>query len=907
MCAGTSLSSSSSSSGLATAMKSLERDSNSRCSPTTVVEVMDCNTTAANQFPVQDRPMDDDTINVGYTTGTSSKSNHPRSSSNNEDERCFKARRKRNQRRLYEDDLMILPTIPEASSREEEECDDELPKGRVVLPLDDDLSVHIQTVPVPPSDNHNHPNNHGITEVQLLIEAASQRASQGNEAKALEIYEDCLFILEEGVEKITHQMEASVSTKPKFENTALYIILHEEWAEIALVIADVRTAMATLHERNEDYEEALSCCKTARSIYERQAVFDKKHCKKGSSALVHVEAMESLMERIDEAKETHDIRRSLHDTVERIQDKLEATSDATSRGFLYEDIFDKLSTVLSLELMYLGETHPQVAITKGLLSTYFVELGQTEKAFQVMNEAVWICEMSLGDSHPRTGAKYYEAAVMHEKAGGTESLAKAIDLYEKCIATLEKAEGRVSDRMSSAMNRVGALYTQQNKCDAALQRLKDAIRVIQEENEQRERSGAGSSEPVGIWLNLAECYRVRDEQDLAATAYRAALKGQRTSRTVYEEAFGDDLMTNLPEALRNPAIASTLQSLGSSLAMEGKFEEAYNCFLEALSLVQSDFDAAQESATFDPSIDLPLHLDRMASVLYELAKVKHHDGKWVEAMKLYAESFHLFTDSNRKREAASAGEGDEQQQQQQQQQSPLQTNSLHCAMCLTGIGLVNLFENKHPTEAFKNFDRAVRCLPRDDFIPELQVIARLLWDQSRIDADICNIQQAGSTPRGRKSSATISTSTTRLIGRLEEKAEAFRKARDLKYCVKTVELIIGMKRHHLQLILEQSDTAVEAEGEEPPPSGLTNQNERDDDEPTKAAKRNLAKSLIAMGEIVLVFTNAKKKSTDCITEAWDLLQSSSKSRQTEKLVRQIERLRRSIKKMKQRSETMAEF
>eukprot|EP00537_Pseudo-nitzschia_pungens_P010783 CAMPEP_0172384512 /NCGR_PEP_ID=MMETSP1061-20121228/2249_1 /TAXON_ID=37318 /ORGANISM="Pseudo-nitzschia pungens, Strain cf. pungens" /LENGTH=801 /DNA_ID=CAMNT_0013113149 /DNA_START=460 /DNA_END=2865 /DNA_ORIENTATION=- len=801
--------------------------------------------------------------------------------------------------------MSILSTIPEATSREEKGGDDDKSRLRVALPLDDDLSVHIRAIPMSPKGNHNH---HRITEVQLLIDAASQRASQGNEAKALEIYEDCLGILEEGVRKLSEQMEASVSSKPRFQNTALSIILHEEWAEIALVIADVRTAMAILYERNEDYEEAIGCCETARSIYERQAVFDEKHCKKGSSARVHEDAMETMMERINEAKETQDIRRSLHDTVERIQDKLEATTDQTSRRFLYEDIFDKLSTVLSLELMYLGQTHPQIAITKGLLSTFYMELGQTEKALQAINEAAWICEMSLGDSHPRTGATYYESASLYEQTGGAQNAVKAIDLYEKCIATLQKAEGRVSDQLSSAMNRAGALYTQHDRLDDALQRLKGAILVIQEENQHRERSGAGSAEPVGIWLNLGECYRLRNEQSLAATAYCSALRSQRSSRKAYQKAFGDGVKNNLPEALRNPAIVSTLKLLGMSLARGGRFEKSYDCFLEALALVQSDFDAAQESAKLDTSIDLPSHLDRVASVLYELAKAKHQDGKCVEAMKLYEESLQLRTDSDRKRGTAADGKDRQQKQQQQQQQQQLfSTNAKHCAMSLVGVGLIHLLDNQHPTEAFNSFDRAVSCLPWDE--KHEQIIATLLWDQSRFDSDSCGTKQRG----GGRSITQISESTAQMMRRLEKKAETFRKSREHNHCLKTMELVIGVKRYHLQLLLDQRATAEADADDGPLPSSDgrdQNHNNDDEDEQVQAAKRNLADSLITMGEIVLIFTNAKKKSTDYINEARDLLNGSNSPKgcaDTEKLLRQVNQLRRSIRRMKQRSETMAEF
>ncbi|VEU45104.1 unnamed protein product [Pseudo-nitzschia multistriata] len=739
--------------------------------------------------------------------------------------------------------MCILPTIQEVSKEEEEEGEDET-LGFVLSPLEDDISSHLRAISLPSNGDV------GFKEVHLLIDAAKQRATQGNEEKAIEIYKDGVNILEQEVKRILKQMEESVTSKPKFEKTALYIVLHEEWAEAAGLMADIRTMMSTLYERQEEYDKAICCCEEAKSIYERQAIFDERHHKKGSTARDKEASMENMMEAIDEARETQGIRQSMHETVERIQTKLEATKDETSRGFLYEDIFDKLSTVLSLELMYLGEMHPQIANTKVLLSMYYIEIGQNDKALRTMNDAILICEIGLGDSHPKTGTKYHEAAKLYERIGGEENVLKSIDLYEKAIATLEKAEGDHSETLASILNSVGALYIKQTKYDVAVERLKDAILVIAKDN--GDKSDDFSTEHVQLWLNLAECHSLRKEASLSINALRNAARVQRDKRKKYDALEKD--VGNLPDLLTNTGISLTLRRLGTSLAAELKFDDATDCFLEALSLVKADLDTVKELAKFDPNIDLPLHQDEVASVLYDLAKVKQEDDKYDEALKLYRESLHLRKESDSDKAVDK------------------RSNRVACAMCLAGMGSINLLQNK-PDEAFKRFNQAIYYIKQEG-IPDSHSIARMLWQKSHIaasDMKRVKIQSEKST------SNEIKLTT---ITQLEEQAEAFRKGRDYVKCMKTLDTVIGMKRDCLKRAEEEKKRV-------------------------ENARCQLAVSLIAMGDTMLI-TNAKKKSADCLTEAYGLLKSSGVPANN-KHFRRIEKIRRSIRKMKERSETMAEF
>ncbi len=813
-------------------------------SPTTILEA---EAVSFNQaFPSSDAIYDDNNAqsneepdeSVEEVSFDASLDNSKYSNTPSVDDRYFRLRRKQFERRKY---LNILPTIQEVSE-EEEQTGETKSENFAMLSEADDILLHIQTAPVNTVNE--------LKGVQHKIDDASLRAQKGNEEKALTIYKDVLKVLEKEVSRITTQIDVLGVAQPKFESTKLCIILHEEWAENAFVVADIKSKMATIFERQEKYQQAQEFVQEARSTYQRQATFEERHNINGSSAGEKIMSMEIMMEQIEEAMESHSIRQSLHNTVERIREKIVATKDETSRGFLYEDIFDKLSTVLSLELMYLGDSHPQIAQTKGLLGKFYGEIKQHEKALLIMNEAVSISEMALGDLHPETGSKYQDAAKLYDRIGGEENITKAVDLYEKAITNFEKSEGMCFEKMCSSLNRVAILYIQRQSYDVAIEKLKRAIH-ISEEN-YRERSDDISTEPIELWLNLSECHTLTENPALASEASRNALRIQREKRSVFDltprKGTG-----SIPVLISNSKIAFTLKKLGESLAAESKFEESYSSFTEAVRILREDLATAQESVKFNPTIDLPGHEDEVAYLLYDLAKIKQTDTKYDEASELYKESLELRKESDKRRPV------------------PLRSNNVDCALCLAGIGSIEMIQRKD-SDAFKSFNQAL-FYAKQEGIPDSDPITLMLWEKSRLAAK--NMNKVVQKPMSKDSAFDDI-----VISPLEDKAKELRKNGDFANSIKTTNTIIGMKRAQVEKI------AVE--------------------EQRSSAKRQLARSLIFKGEVALLL-GEKKDAMDCINEASDLLKENGATHGDESVLK-IEKFRKTIgKKREQKIEYIQMF
>jgi tetratricopeptide (TPR) repeat protein len=721
--------------------------------------------------------------------------------------------------------VSILPTIEEITASEEEQGETKDGKCYCGNILVDDISSHIRPLAVPSPKN-----DIDIREVRLIMDKASLSASRGNEDNAIVLYKGGLKILKRGLKRLSRQMESAAS-KPTLEKTALYIALHEEWSELALVIAEIRTMMAIVYERKGEYDKSIICCEEARTVYHRQSVFDERHHKRGSDARANQIISTHMIRKLEEARESSSGRKAVHETIDRIYEKIVTTTNETSLQFLYEDIFDKISVVLSLEVVYLGDMHPQVADSKELLSMLFSGRGRHQEAVHAMNHAVHICEVSLGDQHPRTGLKYKNAAKMYEKFGGDTNRKTAIEFYEKSIATFKKAEGESLKLLCGLLNDVGVLYIQQKDYDMAATKLDEALEICDKSTDLK-------SDAIQVWLNLAECHSWRKEIELATDATRNALHIQKKLRESLNKS--NSFQETFPALLSSHGIALTLKRLGKCLVNEKKFDLAYGALLEALSILQTNYGIAEEVAENDPNVDLPGQQDEIASALYCLAEAKQLDKKYMEAITLYQESLQLRLNSDKIR-----GPGKK-------------VNRVHCAMSLFGVGTIQL-QISEPSEAFKSFNEGIHYV-RKEGLPESHPIVQMLWDKSHMaaskmfqDQNSSAVSKTGVEKRshstsseGHNESQTNAWSYT--ISHLEEKAKAEKEIGEIEECIKTMGLVVEMQRKYLA-------------------------KRRGSEKSRNKAKQHLAASLLSLGRIELLACEVER-GTICFKEALCLCKSS---------------------------------
>jgi tetratricopeptide (TPR) repeat protein len=689
--------------------------------------------------------------------------------------------------------------------------------------------------------------------INYLKDEASRFALRGNENKALRSYKKALRLTRKEVSRIKRQFQLA-ATKQQYSRQTIGILLHDEWAEVALVIADIRTMMAIIHERVADYGKAIECCKEARDIYDRQVAFDQKHNTEESIYVPNVEQMAHMVNKMEVARDTFSVRRKLHVDSLHIQKQLKVTKDPAVKDLLFDTIFDKLSSLLSVELDSLGESHPQVADTLGFLSQIYVERQEMDKALDAMDRAVTIAELSLGVLHPRTGEKYRELARIYEQLhrddGDTEI---AILYYEKAINTYKESCGDNSGVVGSILNDVGVLHIQREEFDDAVNKLSDALASYES---SVGKSDGICADTVQVWRNLAECYVLRKEWESAAMAFTSALEVQRDAKTLHERGTSKDgTSLPVPALASDESIGDTLKRLAKVNTSQARYDQAVLYLTEALMIYQASFNSAQENAVGGPTLDLADKQDQVAHTLYCIAEVKETDGKHDEAATLYGEALQLrkFSDSQRP--------------------NWKKVNRVHCAMCLVGIGSVKM-QMKRFSDAFKVYNEALQFCKAQN-LPEEHPIFQMVWEKSRVAGEA--MAEYSEEPGGRKSGNSRTGSRTRsneskvaghltpwfcTASKIERKALAQEKKGNFDSAIESSLMALELRRTYL---------------------GKREYSQRD----TSKAKHHIARSLVNLARL-MVRNGKKKEAENSFKEAIEFYVSSEKVSRNHTCIREIE-------------------
>jgi tetratricopeptide (TPR) repeat protein len=687
--------------------------------------------------------------------------------------------------------------------------------------------------------------------VNDLKDKASLFALRGSEDKALRSYKKALRLTRKEVARIKRQLQLA-GTKPQKLRQTIHILLHDEWAEVALVIAEIRTMMAIIHERVADYGKAIECCKEARDIYDRQVAFEQEHNTEESMYVSNVEQMAHMMNKMEIARDTFPVRRKLHVESLSIQEQIKVTKDPAVKDLLFKKIFNKLSSLLSVELDSLGESHPQVADTMGFFSQIYAEKQEMDKALDAMDRAVTIAELSLGVLHPRTGEKYRELARIYEGLcrddGDTEI---AILYFEKAINTFKGSYGDHSGVIGSILNDVGVLHIQREELDDAVHKLSDALASY---DSSVEKCDGICADTVQVWRNLAECYVLRKEWESAAMAFASALEVQRDAKTFHERTTTKDgTSLPVPALASDESIGDTLKKLAKVCTSQARYDLAVLWLTEALMIHQTSFDNAQENAVGGPTLELADKQDQIAHTLYCIAEVKEMDGNHDEAATLYDEALQLrkFSDSQRP--------------------NTKKVNRVHCAMCLAGIGSVKM-QMKRFSDAFKVYNEALQFCKAQN-LPKEHPIFQMVWEKSRIAGE--RMAECIEEP-GRRRSVESSRTESRMRSDEPEVTRPW-------FCTASKverKALAQEKKGNFDGAIESSLVALELRR-----TYLTKREESKRD--TSKAKHHIARSLVNLARL-MVKNGKKREAEDNFKEAIELYVSSGTVSRNHTCVREIE-------------------
>lgn len=502
-------------------------------------------------------------------------------------------------------------------------------------------------------------------EFMKLKSVGANLAARGREAEALKAYTRALRLMRSDLSKIKKSMKNARESTIASMQTQLY----QAWVQVASEIAEIRTTMAILSERQGDYETAIKSCEEARIVYQSYANLKTKVKIGNDDDDDKLEQTELMLEKLALAKASYSDRKRLHQEIAQVKSHIACEEDPDVKEELYDELFNVLATVLEMEEESLGEIHPQVADTIAMVAQVHDERGETADAIDTMHSSVSIMRKALGPFHPRVAVALRDLARLYEP----EDADKAIQVYDAAIDTFRGSYGNYHAMVGSTLNNVAVIYIKREMLDEAVEKLSDALAAYES---GVERGNAINPEVCQVWKNLGECYSLRDEWESALFAYTSALSIQQDTRRCHDVLDSTSIDVSIDDPLAfegadDASYADTMLRLANATAALGRYDEAVQTYEEALHIYRLMLHKATVEAGGHPSIDVVEAQDRVAHTLYCIAETQAKNVQYDEAIALYTEAFDLRLRSDAVR-------------------ADKRANMVHCAMCLAGIGSVHM-------------------------------------------------------------------------------------------------------------------------------------------------------------------------------------------------------------------------
>jgi tetratricopeptide (TPR) repeat protein len=567
-----------------------------------------------------------------------------------------------------------LPTLIETSSVSSSEAGDREERDDF---LDDESELYISICPLESKREKQREKPPAVKttttkdEFMKLKTYAANLAARGREAEALKTYTRALRLMRSDLAKIKRSMKNALETTIASMQTQLY----QAWVQVASEIAEIRTTMAILSERQGDYETAIKSCEEARIVYQSYANLKTKVKIGNDDEDDQLEQMEHMLERLALAKASYTERKLLHQEAAHVKSCLVSEVDPDVKERLYDELFNVLATVLEMEQDSLGKMHPQVADTIAMIAQVHADRRETAEALETMHSSVSIMRLTLGHLHPRTATALRDLARMYESKDSD----RAIQVYEAAIEAFRGwGYGNYHAMVGSTLNNIAVIYIQRGDLDGAVEKLSDALAAYESGVEQ---GNAINPEVAQVWKNLGECYSLRKEWESALFAYTSALGVQQDARRCRDVLDSDSVDVSLDgplvlEGADDSSFADTMLRLAKATAALGQYDEAVKIYEEALHIYRLMLHKATVEAEGHPSADMVEAQDRVAHTLYCIAETQEKNVQYDEAVALYTEAFDLRLRSDAVREHRRA-------------------NMVHCAMCLAGIGSVHMHQHEY--------------------------------------------------------------------------------------------------------------------------------------------------------------------------------------------------------------------
>lgn len=164
----------------------------------------------------------------------------------------------------------------------------------------------------------------------------------------------------------------------------------------------------------------------------------------------------------------------------------------------------------------LGDGHPEVATSIGLLASALADLGRLEEARALHEESIHRLRATLGDSHPSTASALHSLAIVLQRLGDME---QARSLLEHSLELKRHVYGtEAHPAVTATLQNLASLLLSSGRLDEAQSLLERVIELELVLYGSRNHPSIAQSE-----LSLANCLAARGNMDEAKSLYEHAV------------------------------------------------------------------------------------------------------------------------------------------------------------------------------------------------------------------------------------------------------------------------------------------------------------------------------------------------------------------------------------------------
>ena len=255
----------------------------------------------------------------------------------------------------------------------------------------------------------------------------------------------------------------------------------------------------------------------------------------------------------------------------------------------------------------------QLPILLGLLGTLYQQTGRLEQTEAVLNEAQHLGKKLLADEPLHLSDIYNDLGVLHLQTGKLKQAESDFKTALALVGKVKNLEVESTDRRSTILANLSAMYFVQEKWSLGEQTLIHSIEIVERTH--------GSEHPIVCALldNLGLLYFKQNDLVGAETVLRRELAIRRT-------VFG----------LENASTASAAATLANVLVARNEYEEAGSLFAEALKTQEQVLGRGPEvAATLDDFANLlrRTHRDDLAGDMASRAESIRFESAYTVSVK----------------------------------------------------------------------------------------------------------------------------------------------------------------------------------------------------------------------------------------------------------------------------------